>query len=1133
MIARERGPVLISNAASQWLGLISVLCKNKAPVVGRFIASVTREMEGGEVEKYPVTESGGADMTESQKSPLTERAIPMPKKRIRAKKAKPMANFTTSASMDVTTGTSHNKPQPSANERTERDSQQTHSLVLSGEAGQQVTDVIPSPIRTKRERLDSPKMNADSTEIPRRKYYRPTTDAKTYRMNGQGQLQCQQDPEDVTRVGSVKELPLCRTKPIFHEPVGAIVTDREQLTSMYPNSFDRVGSLKGEYTIKIDPSVQTVQMARRKVPIESKEAICKALDQMIAEDILEPQIEPTPWVNSATYPVKPSGEVRPCLDCVPLNKAIIRENHVPPTVEEIAHELAGARYFTKGDAYKAFLHVHLSPQSRELTVFGTNTHGRLRYKRMPFGMKMSQDVFQIQMDRILEQCPGVIGIHDDVIIYGYTREDHDANLINFFNVCQMEGLCLSAKKLELCRDRVSFFGAIYSREGVEPDPKKIQGIIEMTRPETKQQLQSFLGMVTYMGNFVSHLSHHTEPLRQLLKKDVTFYWDDQINRSFQEIKTLLKRATSRPLGYYDRKKAVIVQADASPRGLGACLIQDDKPIAFASKSLTGAESRYANIERELLAVVFACIRFNTYLQGCSFTVQSDHKPLEMIHLKSMHNAPPRLQRMLLQLQKYDMTIKYKPGSEMLLADALSRCPARYSKEIKLDLRVDYIAFTTAWIEKLKETTCEDPVLSTVYQLVQHRWPKERRRVPAIAKYYWDFRDELSTDNGLLLKGLSLVIPAVLRESYLQCLHEGHLSAGKVESNAKQHMFWPGMKADIKDYTRRCQVCIKRSRPAREPLQPHEIPNGPWMKLGMDYFDLKGKSYILICDYFSKFPFMFSCKTSWGSLKDRLIELFANEGYPREIISDNGSPFQSQEFADFLSSHGVRHTTSSPHYPQSNGFIERQIQTVKNLLYKALDAGTRSFQDVLTELRSTKIGNGLPSPAEILHGRSLITGEPVTVDHASVKAALVSKQLKDSQQYNKSHRVKTQRTLVLGERCWGTGTNNEWKECYITGIDQEKRYYWVVFEDTGRRLRRTRSHLRPRGPDFPHISDHYRQQNPDQSTSEGAVRIQNSVLSGGEEIRTETSNSVTSGPPLNPERDTAVDFVSDLRAVNFP
>ena len=164
---------------------------------------------------------------------------------------------------------------------------------------------------------------------------------------------------------------------------------------------------------------------------------------------------------------------------------------------------------------------------------------------------------------------------------------------------------------------------------------------------------------------------------------------------------------------------MIVQADASLRGLGVCLIQDRRPIAFASKSLTGVESCYANTERELLTVIFACIWFNTYLQGCSFTVQSDHKPLEVIHLKSMHNMPPCLQRMLLQLQKYDMKIEYKPGSEMLLA--------------------------------------------TVYQLVQHGWLKERRRVPAIAKYYWDFRDELSTDEGLLLKGPSLVIPAVLRE----------------------------------------------------------------------------------------------------------------------------------------------------------------------------------------------------------------------------------------------------------------------------------------------------------------------------------------------------------------------------------
>ena len=189
----------------------------------------------------------------------------------------------------------------------------------------------------------------------------------------------------------------------------------------------------------------------------------------------------------------------------------------------------------------------------------------------------------------------------------------------------------------------------------------------------------------------------------------------------------------------------------------------------------------------------------------------------------------------------------------------------------------------------------------------------------------------------------------------------------------------------------------------------------------------------------------------------------------------------------------------------------------------------SFQEVLSELRATKIGNDLPSPAEILHGRSLITGKPVTVDHAQVKAVLVGRQIKDSQQYNKSHRVKSQRALVLGERCWGTGTNNEWLDCYITGIDKENRCYQVVFEDTGRSLGRTRSHLRPRGPDFPHISERFLQQN--------AASSQTSVLSGreGENQANNQEILVLSGPPHNSEQDPAVDFISDApaeRAITF-
>ena len=331
------------------------------------------------------------------------------------------------------------------------------------------------------------------------------------------------------------------------------------------------------------------------------------------------------------------------------------------TVEEIVHELARATVYTKANALKAFLQIHLTHEASPLMMF--NSHrGWLRFLRMPFGAKMSQDVFQLWVDTILEQCPGVIGIHDDMVIFGVDQEDHDANLISLLNICQKEGLVLNSKKLELQRERVTFFGAEYSTQGMHPDPKKVQGITEMTVPMDKQQLQSFLGMVTYMGTFIPNLSHHTEPLRAMLKKDNVFHWEEQQTQSFQQVKTLIAKANTTPLRYYDRNLPVTVQADTSLRGLGACLIQkhkgEDQPIAFASKSLMDVETRYANIERELLAIVFTCQRFSTYLLGRNFIAESDHKPFEMIAMKNLVNVPPRLQRMLLELQRYDVTIKY-------------------------------------------------------------------------------------------------------------------------------------------------------------------------------------------------------------------------------------------------------------------------------------------------------------------------------------------------------------------------------------------------------------------------------------------------------------------------------------------
>ena len=221
------------------------------------------------------------------------------------------------------------------------------------------------------------------------------------------------------------------------------------------------------------------------------------------------------------------------------------------------------------------------------------------------------------------------------------------------NVCQKEGLVLNSKKLGALKRESHILRGRVQRTRHASRPQEGSGDHRNDSAHGQATTsQSFLGMVNYMGTFIPNLSHHTEPLRAMLKKDNVFHWEEQQTQSFQQVKTLIAKANTTPLRYCNRNLPVTVQADASLRGLGACLIQQhkgkDQPIAFASKSLTDAETRYANIERELLAIVFACQRFSTYLLGRSFVAESDHKPLEMIAMKNLVNAPPRLQRMLLE-----------------------------------------------------------------------------------------------------------------------------------------------------------------------------------------------------------------------------------------------------------------------------------------------------------------------------------------------------------------------------------------------------------------------------------------------------------------------------------------------------
>ena len=561
----------------------------------------------------------------------------------------------------------------------------------------------------------------------------------------------------------------------MHTGINAIdhkqqVLSTADLVKTYPEQFDRIGEFEGEYHIVLDPNVRPVVHAPRRCPIHVHDELKQELDNMEAQGVLTKVTEPTPWVSSMVLARKGNGHLRICLDPKDLNRAVQRCHYRTITTDEITHRLTGSRYFSKLDAKNGYWSIKLDEDSSLMTTFNS-PFGRYRYLRMSFGLSMSQDVFQQRMDEILEGCPGVVGIADDIIVSGKTEEEHDQNLHNLMRVAQKRGLQFNSEKCAIKVPKIAFFGMVYDANGVHPDPKKVDAIKSMSPPDTKAQLREFLGMVTYLSPFIPNLSSQTSSLRELLKEDAVFTWTQSHQQAFDSLRDqICKDAT---LAYFDSSKDTVIQVDASMQGLGATLMQDNKPIAYASKSLSDAETRYANIERELLAVVFGCERFHTHVYGKTFVVESDHKPLEMIRQKPLTAAPPRLQRMLMRLQSYDMSILYRPGKEVPVADCLSRSPLKENDHIELDVTISFVQFAPDRLSQLKQETSNDTELAALRETIVQGWPQQRRDVAKALQPYWGFRDELAVEDGLVLKGERLVIPQSMHAYIMSKLHEGH------------------------------------------------------------------------------------------------------------------------------------------------------------------------------------------------------------------------------------------------------------------------------------------------------------------------------------------------------------------------
>ena len=456
------------------------------------------------------------------------------------------------------------------------------------------------------------------------------------------------------------------------------ITSKEMLKEQFPDVFKGIGRFPGEpYQIKLDPKIPPKQVPHRPIPVHRQPAVKAEIDKMLGTGVLK-RVEPhefTPWINSyvAVESVDKDGKLklRVCLDPRNLNEAVIREPYKFMTPDELSAKLAGATVITVADCSKGFWHEELTYESSLLTAFNCDL-GKFRFTRMPFGISVAGDVFQRKLDHCIGDIQNVYCIADDIMVIGYEEDhsDHDRSLLNLFERAEECNIKFNYDKIQFKKKEVTFFGETYTTDGRKPDPGKVEAILNLKLPENKKELQSFLGMVNYLGKFTPELACLTEPLRFLIRKNVPYNWNVEHTEAVNAIKKEIANAGK--LKHFDPLKETVLQTDASIKGLGACLLQEEKPVFFASRSLSSAEKNYTAIELESLAVSWAMEKFRHFIYGKKFKLETDQKPLEIILNRSQSASTPRLQRLLDRAFQYDFDVKYIKGETNVIADCLSR-----------------------------------------------------------------------------------------------------------------------------------------------------------------------------------------------------------------------------------------------------------------------------------------------------------------------------------------------------------------------------------------------------------------------------------------------------------------------------
>jgi hypothetical protein len=710
-----------------------------------------------------------------------------------------------------------------------------------------------------------------------------------------------------------------------------------------------IGKMKNlQVHLYIDQKVPPVQQPYRRIPVALQAKVEKELENLQKDDIIEPASGYITWVSPLVIVPRGTNAIRLCVDMRRVNRAVIREHYPLPTIEDMTFKLAGAERFSKIDLKQAFHQLELDEESRAVTTFITHK-GLWRFKRLMFGLSSAPQLFQKIMENILSGLDGVQNYIDDILVYG-SKEQHDQRLPEVLRILKQHGFTLNDDKCIYNVSEVNFMGHLLSEKGIKPADSKVAAIKSFRTPATNEEVRSFLGLITYVGKFIPNLATITAPLRELLKSDVKYTWNIERQKAFDELKNVLSSHTI--LGHYNKNDATLLYADASPFGLGAVLIQTKnnhpRVISYASKGLSSAEMKYSHIEKEALSLVWAVERFHYYLYANSFSLITDAKSLTFLFSEKSKPCA-RIERWVLRLMSYEFDIKHISGTANI-ADVLSRLGI-VGSEPTFDEDMEKIVYatlthsipTTMSISDVKEAS-DNEYLSLQEAIQQNVWAADLSK-------YAVFKDEFSVVDGIVLRGSKIIIPTKLRDRVLALAHEGHPGMQKMKQRIREKVWWPGIDKAVEEFVKRCTSCQLvgcANRP--EPLGMTRIPQEAWLQIAADFLGPipSGEYLLVVIDYYSRYKIVEVMQNTTAAAIIKVFDnIFTRFGRCAEIQTDNGQPFPSAEFEDYLRRLNIKHRFSTPYWPQQNGEVERQNRTILKTLKIARLEG-KNWKDELNK-----------------------------------------------------------------------------------------------------------------------------------------------------------------------------------------